>query len=656
MMKSSLPPLEEFPPEKAADLNDRDHDHDDHEPSESRSLSTTTSNSGAGDAQSESALIALRETKQICWLRGIVMVALLVATFMVSVVIFYSTRRSELEQFETQFGDHAAKLLDAFTTHWNNGISAVDNLGVSLTSYGKQSAFQWPFAIIPDFEVRAASTLNLAVAALISLYPLVEDFQQDAWESSALEFARDWVDAGIEYEIETGSKNSNGGYGNDEQDNSRRLQPEPNLEDAFASTPGTPVEFIDGIATQIYRIQGQSDETIAIIDEQAGPFYPTWQHAPVKPELVNYNLFSHGEFGSEAQVATDSQQVVIGQVSMLINVTTDNKDPFKAALDQERQNQPFSNIYFPVFSDYKEPRQMVALLTATIFWQDFLQAGNLPDSGDGIKCILANACGQSYTFQVEDQKVIYLQEGDHHDRHYDHLEEMIDLGSAVSDDSIYSGTFLNQDYCPFSLHVYPSASLEQEYYSKKPAIYTTLVVVVFLFTSLVFVGYDYLVERRQQVVMKSAVKSHQIVSSLFPAVVRNRLFGEEEEAAKEEEQDPQAGGGGDVGVGIVGGALRPLAAKQRIKGFLDNNDRDNSKPIADLFPHTTVCFADIAGFTAWSSVREPAQVFVLLETVYAAFDKLAAKRRVFKVETIGDCYVAVTGLPDPQPDRKFIPQ
>ncbi len=62
-------------------------------------------------------------------------------------------------------------------------------------------------------------------------------------------------------------------------------------------------------------------------------------------------------------------------------------------------------------------------------------------------------------------------------------------------------------------------------------------------------------------------------------------------------------------------------------------------------------FADVEGFTAWSSVREPSQVFTLLETLYAAFDRVALRRRVFKVETVGDCYVAVCGLPEPQEDH-----
>jgi class 3 adenylate cyclase len=51
-------------------------------------------------------------------------------------------------------------------------------------------------------------------------------------------------------------------------------------------------------------------------------------------------------------------------------------------------------------------------------------------------------------------------------------------------------------------------------------------------------------------------------------------------------------------------------------------------------------FMDIAGFTAWSSERQPTQVFQLLEGIYKAFDEIAKKLRVFKVETIGDSYVS----------------
>ena len=87
--------------------------------------------------------------------------------------------------------------------------------------------------------------------------------------------------------------------------------------------------------------------------------------------------------------------------------------------------------------------------------------------------------------------------------------------------------------------------------------------------------------------------------------------------------------------------------KSFLNGVSDTGMYDD-QPIADLFPHCTVMFADISGFTAWSSTREPAQVFILLQTVYQCFDRIAKKRQVFKVETIGDSYIAVTGLPEPQ--------
>lgn len=59
------------------------------------------------------------------------------------------------------------------------------------------------------------------------------------------------------------------------------------------------------------------------------------------------------------------------------------------------------------------------------------------------------------------------------------------------------------------------------------------------------------------------------------------------------------------------------------------------------FPHD---FRLIRSFTLFDSTRGPEEVFVLLQTVYQGFDDIAKRRKVFKVETIGDCYLAATGL------------
>lgn len=63
---------------------------------------------------------------------------------------------------------------------------------------------------------------------------------------------------------------------------------------------------------------------------------------------------------------------------------------------------------------------------------------------------------------------------------------------------------------------------------------------------------------------------------------------------------------------------------------------------------------DLVGFTSWSSGRQPSDVFLLLETIYGRFDAMAKQCCVFKVETIGDCYVAASGLPRSQEKHALI--
>ena len=47
-------------------------------------------------------------------------------------------------------------------------------------------------------------------------------------------------------------------------------------------------------------------------------------------------------------------------------------------------------------------------------------------------------------------------------------------------------------------------------------------------------------------------------------------------------------------------------------------------------------------------------VFELLQTLYGVMDKIAKRRCVYKIETIGDCYLAVSGLPNPQQQHAII--
>ena len=71
---------------------------------------------------------------------------------------------------------------------------------------------------------------------------------------------------------------------------------------------------------------------------------------------------------------------------------------------------------------------------------------------------------------------------------------------------------------------------------------------------------------------------------------------------------------------------------------------------ADRTELATMFFSDIVGFTNISSVLTPDEVSDMLDRLYLKFDALSIKYDVFKIETIGDAYVAVANLVEKQVD------
>lgn len=410
----------------------------------------------------------------------------------------------------------------------------------------------------------------------------------------------------------------------------------------------------------IYRIDGDQfvDE-----DDTIGPYFPLWQVAPIEENVVGimFNMYSIPE----------QREAIDGCIANTHPTFTDallKSVDYHA--DDKHHNEPSSTLFYPVVRS--QDLSVVVGVTSISFTWATMFTNILPSDVSGMICVLESSTGQSHTFELNGAEATFLGAGDLHDKSFDSMQKLAVYElrgilhhlqnhhmdhrrrARIDEESMSARRRAdNMDEVSYSIRIYPSSSFQSNYITTQPAIYASAIALVFVFTSLTFFIYDCLVERRNTAVMKSAEKSSKIVHSLFPAVVRDRLFktAEEEMAAAEEEKRHKGG-------------IRSLVPKA-VSSIVDTNSSDNIKMsvatflgrqnssltngddstaisgssplIADLFTDTTIVFADIAGFTAWSSEREPAQVFQLLETLFKEFDTEAKRLGVFKVETIGDC-------------------
>ena len=539
-----------------------------------------------------------RETGFVRLMRGMVIIVLLVATVLVSIGVFTFLRGIEEEQLEEDFVADANKVLFQIGKSADLTLTAADSLVTTMVSYAKDTNSTYPFVTIPDFELRSGKIRLLAKAVWLALYLRVEHEERADWEAYTVKHGRTWVDASLDVQ-----------------------EKDPHFHGALIRNYTT-VDYLHGWDSEV-PVQNKSF------------YYATWQNSPAVPRWPIYNFDAVEWYTDPADVTEDGKYVRIGSTYQLpdpdneeeLFVAQEDADWFRDYIAPDRDPlEPALDVTYPILKEQTglatvpnpEEFDSAGVLVFTIMWRDWLE-NILPSRSIGVVAVFDNECNPTFSFQLDGPKVTYLGRGDQHDPTFDKylvsswlldVESLMELDDEGDRVQRRAGVPIDGEACPYLIRLYPSTERQDEYISSRPLIMAIVAAGIFLFTSFVFIGYDRVVEMRQRKVVRTAKQTSDIVDQLYPSAVRDRLIDSNQ---KKQEQSASFGNA------------------KMFEGKLQNEPTNAGPPIADKYDDVTCFFGDLAGFTAWSSVREPAEVFELLETIYGAFDRLAKKRRVFKV-------------------------
>lgn len=77
--------------------------------------------------------------------------------------------------------------------------------------------------------------------------------------------------------------------------------------------------------------------------------------------------------------------------------------------------------------------------------------------------------------------------------------------------------------------------------------------------------------------------------------------------------------------------------------------KEKGRAEARLFENVTVLFTDFRGFATISERLSPQELVDELHICFSAFDEICARHHIEKIKTVGDAYLAVSGLPRSNP-------
>ncbi|CAB9502391.1 Receptor-type guanylate cyclase gcy [Seminavis robusta] len=528
-----------------------------------------------------------------CW-RQSAFVGIAVLGAFVIFSIFILMLRQDNIHFESTFKGYANALRDAATLQDKSTQESMEFLSESITMQAVNEGSKWPYVTAPFFQVQAEHTRVVSGADSVIMSPIVSESQRPTWEQYSVLVADEVL-----------AENSN------------------NLNSSIS----------DSIFT--LEIDEETGDLVPAAVNGTAPYNPVWQTSPLpnNASAINFDMLSNDKLLELFNAMHHTRTPVVSPIMSLNPMVEDST-----------YEHAESAVFSPILEDLSQSNttKVVANLVLIMSWETyllFLRENHM----NGADYVLTNTCGQIFSLEVnENGELGTFEVGDRHEEFY---EDMVEVVPVMTFLHTHFNTSTGLQACGYNLRVYPSQVMRDDFKSGTAPIAAGIAGGSFVVVLAILYFMDRRMHEKHRQIIKSVEKSNAIIASLFPSNVRDRLFG--------------GGGGDDAASKNSHGSRSKRSFGFRLRTYLtEGEDADggggDSNPIADLFPECTVLFADIVGFTAWSSMREPAQVFTLLETLYSAFDELAKELGVFKVETIGDCYVAVTGLPDPREDHAVV--
>ena len=422
--------------------------------------------------------VSRKEERKVVRMRIFLALVLVVSTVVCAFGVHRFVRHSERTDFRIHYDHAARKVLDTVGKTIDTTMGATDSMAVSMASFAAHMNLQWPYVTMPSFYLNTKKIHDLSKSVWTTVYHVVTHEQREAWQNYT-KYNNHWIDEDLAVE---------------------------STDETFSGPIINEYENFDVIHGWD---EYDKDEPGKVGTDPRDFYLVNWQNAPVIPRypVYNWDLLSQ-VYNDSITSVMQTQKAVITEAYML----PDPNNPDEVAEAQatadwfadyvgpgEDPNEPVSDIYYPIYDDVsrvtltdQQRQSFVAVMANSIYWRDMLKdifvTGEVSHS---LVVVFENACTVSFTYHLNGQDLEYLGRGDRHDKRFDDMEIASTIGQLSSLGRHYTGVPINHDYCPFTIRVFPAREMEQAYVTNKPEVLTAVAVLIFIFTAVVFLVYDY---------------------------------------------------------------------------------------------------------------------------------------------------------------------